>query len=250
MIFATNAMQTDFHEHYAATLAISLKSNICIETDKGKEEYRAALVAPNTYHRTVSPGVEMVSLLIDPETYEYGAISEFVGAGKVKRLEVSAFLPVMERLWELYYGNLNDSQAWELHLDLLQCVCPFRKLEKNMDERVKKIANKIRTELPDSIRMKEIGKDFSISEDRLIRLFKENLGIPLRRYLLWVRVMSTVKLLKEGKNLTEAAHFAGFSDSAHFTRTFKENFGFVPSFFFGNLKSIEVRFCESPGFGS
>ncbi|EPG75079.1 DNA-binding helix-turn-helix protein [Leptospira fainei serovar Hurstbridge str. BUT 6] len=245
VIFATNAMQTDFHEHYAATLAVSLTENICIETENGKEEYRAALVAPNTYHRTVSPGVEMVSLLIDPETYEYGAIAEFIETGKVKRLEISAFLPLMERLWELYYGNLNDTEVWELHLDLLQCVYPFRKLEKNIDERVQKIAHKIRTELPDSIRMKEIGKDFSISEDRLIRLFKENLGIPLRRYLLWVRVMSTVKLLKEGKNLTEAAHSAGFSDSAHFTRTFKENFGFVPSFFFGHLKSIEVRFCES-----
>ncbi len=244
VIYATNAMQTDFHEHYAATLAISLDKNISIETEKGKQEYRVALVAPNTYHRTVSPGVEMVSLLIDPETYEYGAISDFAKMGEVKRLEISDFLPLMGRLSELYYGNLNNEEAWELHLDLLQCVYPFRKLEKNIDERIRKIAHKIRTELPDSIRMKEIGKDFSISEDRLIRLFKENLGIPLRRYLLWVRVMSAVKLLKEGKNLTEVAHAAGFSDSAHFTRTFKENFGFVPSIFFGHLKSIEVRFCE------
>ncbi len=245
VIFATSVMQTDFHEHYAATLAISLEENICIETEAGKGEYRVALVAPNTYHRTISPGVKMVSLLIDPETYEYGAISEYAGVGVVKRLEISSFLPLMGRLWDLYYGNLTDSEAWDLHLDLLQCVYPFKKLGKNIDERIVQIARKIRTEIPDSIRMKEIGKDFSISEDRLIRLFKENLGIPLRRYLLWVRIMNTAKLLKEGTSLTEAAHAAGFSDSAHFTRTFKENFGFVPSLFFGHLKSIEVRFCES-----
>ncbi|MBM9577845.1 helix-turn-helix transcriptional regulator [Leptospira sp. 201903070] len=244
-MYATNAMQTDFHEHYAATLAIALKTNISIETELGKEEYRVALVGPNTYHRTVSPGVEMIALLIDPETYEYRSISDGIKTGEVKRLGITAFLPLMERLWNLYNGNLNNEDAWGLHLDLLQCVFPFRRLEKNIDERIRRIAYKIRTELPDSIRMKEIGKDFSISEDRLIRLFKENLGIPLRRYLLWVRILSTVKLLKEGKNITEAAHAAGFSDSAHFTRTFKENFGFVPSLFFGHLKSIEVRFCES-----
>ncbi|AOP34529.1 transcriptional regulator [Leptospira tipperaryensis] len=244
-MYATNAMQTDFHVHYAATLAITLEKNITIETELGKEEYRVALVGPNTYHRTISPGVEMIALLIDPETYEYGSISDFVKTGEVKRLEIAAFLPLMERLQYLYNGNLNNEEAWDLHLDLLQCVFPFRRLEKNIDDRIRRIAYKIRTELPDSIRMKEIGKDFSISEDRLIRLFKENLGIPLRRYLLWVRILSTVKLLKEGKNLTEAAHAAGFSDSAHFTRTFKENFGFVPSLFFGHLKSIEVRFCES-----
>lgn len=237
-------MQTDFHVHYAATLAVTLEKNICIETEQGRQEYRAALVGPNTYHRTISPGVEMIALLIDPETYEYGSISDFVKTGEVKRLEIAAFIPLMERLRDLYNGILNNEEAWDLHLDLLQSVFPFRRLEKNIDDRIRKIAYKIRTELPDSIRMKEIGKDFSISEDRLIRLFKENLGIPLRRYLLWVRILSTVKLLKEGKNLTEAAHAAGFSDSAHFTRTFKENFGFVPSLFFGHLKSIEVRFCE------
>ncbi|RHX90131.1 AraC family transcriptional regulator [Leptospira stimsonii] len=243
-MYATNAMQTDFHVHYAATLAITLERPIRIETEHGKEEYRVALVGPNTYHRTVSPGVEMIALLIDPETYEYGSISDFIKTGEVKPLDIEAFLPLMERLRDLYNGILNNEEAWDLHLDLLQSVFPFRRLEKNIDERIRKIAYKIRTELPDSIRMKEIGKDFSISEDRLIRLFKENLGIPLRRYLLWVRILSTVKLLKEGKNLTEAAHAAGFSDSAHFTRTFKENFGFVPSLFFGHLKSIEVRFCE------
>ncbi|TGN21163.1 AraC family transcriptional regulator [Leptospira idonii] len=244
-MFTTNAMQTDFHAHYAATLAVSLDKKICIETEKGKEEYRAALVGPNTFHRTVSPGVEMIALLIDPETYEYGSIAGVVGAEEVKKLDFTAFEPLVERLWNLYSGNVSDQEAWDLHLDLLRCVYPFRKLEKNVDERIKKIAHKIRTELPDSIRMKEIGQGFSISEDRLIRLFKENLGIPLRRYLLWVRLLTAVKVLKEGKNLTEVAHLAGFSDSAHFTRTFKENFGFVPSLFFGHLKSAEVRFCES-----
>ncbi|MFB5649607.1 helix-turn-helix domain-containing protein [Leptospira wolffii] len=245
VIFATDAMQTDFHEHYAASLAISLEKTICIETEKSKEEYKVALVGPNTYHRTVSPGIKMAVLLIDPETHEYGSISDFGKSGEVRRLDIAPFLPLMEKLWDLYYGNINDSDAWDLQMEMLRCVFPFEKLKKTVDERILKIARKIRTELPDSIRMKEIGKDFSISEDRLIRLFKENLGIPLRRYLLWVRTWEACRLLTEGISLTEAAHAAGFADSAHFTRTFKENFGFVPSSFFGHLKSIEVRFCES-----
>ncbi|MDV6237165.1 AraC family transcriptional regulator [Leptospira ellisii] len=244
VMFATNSMQTDFHEHYAATLALSLGKSISIETESGREKYKAALVGPNTFHRTVSPGVEMVALLVDPETYEYGSISGLVRPGEVKRLDESVFSPFAGRLRELYYGNLNDLEAAELRSDLLRRVSPFDAPKKEVDERIKKIAHKIRTELPDSIRMKEIGKDFSISEDRLIRLFKENLGIPLRRYLLWVRILRAVRELQDGKNLTEAAHAAGFSDSAHFTRTFKENFGFTPSLFFGHLKSIEVRFCE------
>lgn len=245
VMFATNSMQTDFHSHYAATLAISLEKNITIETDLGKEEYRVALVGPNTHHRTVSPGVEMVALLIDPETYEFGSISRTISSGEVKRLDIKNFLPLIDSLWSLYYGDLSDEEATKLQLDLLRTVYPFDTLETIVDPRIQKIAKKIRMEVPSSIRMKEIGKDFSISEDRLIRLFKENLGIPLRRYLLWVRILRAVKEIKEGNNLTEAAHAAGFSDSAHFSRTFKENFGFIPSLFFGHLKTAEVRFCES-----
>jgi len=33
----------------------------------------------------------------------------------------------------------------------------------------------------------------------------------------------------EGASLTEAAHAAGFFDSAHFSRTFRQTFGFAPS---------------------
>ncbi|MDF3822031.1 AraC family transcriptional regulator [Leptospira sp. 96542] len=243
-MFGTNQMQTDFHEHYAATLAISLGSNIRIETESGSCEYEVALLPPNTYHRTVSPGIPMLALLIDPESYEYNAVSNVVKKGKIKRLDIGPFQHLLPKIWELYYGNLNESEAWDLHLNLMQSIQPFQNRKPYIDERIQSIAQKIRNEIPDSIRMKEIGKDFSISEDRLIRLFKEQMGIPLRRYLLWVRLLRTARLLKEGMNITEAAHSAGFSDSAHFSRTFKENFGFVPSLFFGHLRSMDVRFCE------
>jgi AraC-like DNA-binding protein len=34
-----------------------------------------------------------------------------------------------------------------------------------------------------------------------------------------------LQVYAEGRNLTEAAHAAGFADSAHFSRAFKRNFG-------------------------
>ncbi|EHQ08357.1 helix-turn-helix transcriptional regulator [Leptonema illini] len=244
-LFATDAMVTELHEHYAATLAIGLDGPIPIETAAGLEEYRVALLGPNTFHRTINPGSRMVALVIDPETYEYASIARTGEYGKIRRLPEDAFLPLLDQLELLSEGALDEQDAWTLHIDMLQAAHPFRERSTVIDERIRRIAERIRKELPDSIRMKEIGKDFSISEDRLIRLFKQNLGIPLRRYLLWVRLLEASRHLKEGWNLTDAAHSAGFADSAHFTRTFKENFGFVPSFFFGQNSGVDVRFCET-----
>jgi AraC-like DNA-binding protein len=38
-------------------------------------------------------------------------------------------------------------------------------------------------------------------------------------------LVRAIEVYAEGKSLTEAAHQAGFSDSAHFSRTFKRTFG-------------------------
>lgn len=67
----------------------------------------------------------------------------------------------------------------------------------------------------------ELAETVGISESRLLHLFGEQLGIPLRRFVLWCRVRRAILALAEGANATQAAHVAGFHDSAHLTRTFK-----------------------------
>jgi AraC family transcriptional regulator len=56
-------------------------------------------------------------------------------------------------------------------------------------------------------------------------LFVEQTGLPFRTYLLWLRLTKAVESMAAGASLTEAAHEAGFADSAHFSRTFRRMFG-------------------------
>ncbi|MDP3713737.1 MAG: AraC family transcriptional regulator [Mycobacteriales bacterium] len=68
-----------------------------------------------------------------------------------------------------------------------------------------------------------------VSPSRLTHSFTEETGIPFRRYVLWARLRRAVQEVGGGANLTEAAVRAGFSDSAHLSRTFRANFGLPPS---------------------
>jgi AraC-like DNA-binding protein len=43
-----------------------------------------------------------------------------------------------------------------------------------------------------------------------------------------------------GANLTNAAHAAGFSDSAHLTRTWRQMFGVSPTAMIGNARFYEI----------
>jgi AraC-like DNA-binding protein len=59
--------------------------------------------------------------------------------------------------------------------------------------------------------------------------FTESVGVPLRPYILWLRLQRAACDLIHGATATEAAHSAGFSDAAHLTRTFRRMFGVTPT---------------------
>jgi AraC-like DNA-binding protein len=68
-----------------------------------------------------------------------------------------------------------------------------------------------------------------LSESRLQHLFRDQVGVPIRRYLLWHRYLTAMSLLADGASATHAAHAAGFADSAHLTRTAIQMNGFTPT---------------------
>ncbi len=67
-----------------------------------------------------------------------------------------------------------------------------------------------------------------LSESRLRSISKQQLGIPLSKYLLWCAVGRAGRALVAGSSLADAAAVGGFSDQAHFTRTMKNLLGITP----------------------
>jgi len=74
-------------------------------------------------------------------------------------------------------------------------------------------------------RASEVAKTISLSESRFLHLFSQETGIAWRPYLLWRRIICAIKAILKNIPVTDAAHIAGFSDSAHLSRTFKKTFG-------------------------
>lgn len=69
-----------------------------------------------------------------------------------------------------------------------------------------------------------------LSKDRFNHLFKEAMGIPLKKYINDIRLHSAKRWLEEGLYTpAEAAAMAGFTDYNHFGRLFRQTFGCTPS---------------------
>jgi AraC-like DNA-binding protein len=69
-----------------------------------------------------------------------------------------------------------------------------------------------------------------LSESRMTHLTTETLGAPPRVWGAWFKLQRAIREAALGAaNLTQAAHRAGFADSAHLTRTSKQLLGVRPA---------------------
>lgn len=78
---------------------------------------------------------------------------------------------------------------------------------------------------PEKWKAVQVAKSVALSESRFLHLFKAQMGIAWRPFLLWRRMLCAVNLLAMGEAATHAAYVAGFSDSAHLSRSFRAMFG-------------------------
>src|SRR5690606_973762 len=75
----------------------------------------------------------------------------------------------------------------------------------------------------------DFARQLDLSPARLMHVFAESTGTTWRAYLRWLRFQRAAGAIVRGVSLTQAAHCAGFHDSAHMTKTFKATYGLVPS---------------------
>ena len=105
---------------------------------------------------------------------------------------------------------------------------------------VDEIARLMKEDLTHSYSMTELAEYVNLSPTRLVHLFKEEVGVPIRRFRQWHRMRVVAALIAKGDTLTDAALGAGFADSSHFSRAFRNMFGITPSSVFGRAANVRI----------
>jgi len=84
----------------------------------------------------------------------------------------------------------------------------------------------------DPITREEIADQVGISADYLTDCFRQELGITPITYIRRYRIRQACELLRNtDQSITQVAMAVGFSDSAHFTRTFQREMKLTPRAF-------------------
>lgn len=78
-------------------------------------------------------------------------------------------------------------------------------------------------------RLEDVARDLFVSPFHLCHLFRQEMGIPMHRYLNRLRLREALEQLADGADLTDLALSLGFAGHSHFTTAFRKEFGLTPS---------------------
>lgn len=95
--------------------------------------------------------------------------------------------------------------------------------------KVHEIIRYIDNNLTEDLSYRAIGEQFHISEKSLYKLFRQETGFSLGRYIRERRIIKAKSLLNAGSSAFEAAADAGFQDYSVFYRSFTNAIGVSPA---------------------
>lgn len=142
--------------------------------------------------------------------------------------------------------NYDCKNAFKLFDETLDEITGSNGFQDAIDERIFRVLEIINNNITSNISASGLAESVHLSEGRLMHLFTEQLGIPLRHYILFQRITLAIKIFMDGETLTAAALESGFSDSAHFTKTFNAMYGIKPSTMTKLRHLFNIHYCLPP----
>ena len=217
------------HAHHAIQIVIALDGAVAICGRDGEwRECAGVVVRSDAEHSFDCSGAFGVMLFVDPESSEGSWLSASL-RHDVTLVTEARVAAIRERLQVLADRPEEIDDVAHLVRGAVHELRPGAVPVRRLDPRVTKVLQAIR--VSDDLRFsldKAAGTAF-LSPTRFAHLFKEQVGLPFSRYMLWRKLTRAMVAIGSERTISAAAHAADFADAAHLTRTFYRMFGMAPS---------------------
>ncbi len=218
---------SDGHEHHTFHLVLARSGHLTVCVRDGQPRTAAAvLTRPDVPHAISCPSSSVLLLFVDPESESGDRLHAALGTDELRLFDTAERTALLGDLPD--HPSSAQLDVWMRGaIDRLAGPTPVRR---TMHPRVRRLLRLLR-ELPSDAdsSLETLAAQVDLSPSRLLHVFTESVGVPLRTYLRWLRVQRAAASIVQGMPLTQAAAEAGFADAAHMSRTFKQMFGLAPS---------------------
>jgi AraC family transcriptional regulator len=217
------------HSHHAIQIVVAIEGEMAIKGPRGNwRSGRGVIVRHDVEHSYDGKGATGAMIFVDPESFEGGwlqtSLAEDITVVPEARTSVcaAALRTFLERPFE-------SMEIGDLVRHCVHSLCPGAPPARRLDDRVTKVLMNIQAS--DDLRMsiEDAAAMAFLSPSRFAHLFKQQVGLPFRRYMLWRKLTRAMLAIGKEPTIAAAAHASDFADAAHLTRTFYQMFGIPPS---------------------
>lgn len=253
VLYLGDSFDPQMHRHHAVQCCIALEEPLEVRWEDGGAWHacHSAVIGANIPHSIKNPCGQLCILYLEKASSDYRSILDFRGVSAERGVRIDPLLsstPVSralrEKLLRAMSTDLDPDAANDLRDACLQLLHGHISPATDLDPRLSALLATLHERPGESFAGDELARGVGLSQSRMQHLFKEQMGIPVRRYVLWMRLRHVLELAVAGESLTAAAHASGFSDLAHFTRTFRAMFGIKPSALLGGGAGLVPLLCE------
>jgi AraC-like DNA-binding protein len=217
------------HAHHAIQIVVALDGCTAICGRDGEwHETRGLIVRPDAEHSFDCNGASGVMMFVDPESSEGAWLSASLRQDitNIPDTRLDAIVPELRAFAD------QPNEAADIAALIRRCIQSLRPglaPARRLDPRVTTVLDAIRAS--DDLRMSldHAAGNACLSSTRFAHLFKDQVGLPFSRYMLWRKLTRAMVAIASEGTIAAAAHAADFADAAHLTRTFYQMFGMAPS---------------------
>lgn len=229
-VYTGKVVETKPHSHHATEIIYGLEGSFNMaDAQNNESEYRLSLIAHDIKHRFINDkNITPIFIYLDPFHSLAQQLKRYYKLDSdIVPIEIIPQTHVIKHLNSWIHGNEVDLP--QVITDLVNQLTSRSLHPVQCDDRILKSIESIRQALHSEIRIVDIASGVHLSASRYAHLFKELVGIPFRRFVIWTRLQTTVQSIMSGNSLTSACYEGGFADLSHFSKTFTNMFGVSPS---------------------
>lgn len=224
--------RTQWHEHHAHQLAVVPEGafRFRIERDAAWSSFEGAFVPSHCPHQFEADDTAMAHLFVEPESRAGRALSARFGDARVAPLPPHDVQSAARRLFGTYRADASPTAMIDAATGVVAALCGAgTDPDPALDARLTRALAYMREHIREPLTLRDVASRAALSESRFRHLFAAETGCSFRAYVLWLRINVAIEAVMRGASWTDAAHEAGFADSAHLTRTHRRIFGIEPS---------------------
>ena len=217
------------HAHHAIQIGISVDGAARIKGAAGEwMTGTGVIVREDVEHTWDANGASGAMVFVDPESIE-GAWLRSSLTAEITMVPDTRTAPCAAALRTFCERPFDAMSPVDLIRHCVAALCTGAPPARRLDERVTAVLAAIRTSDDLRLSLEDAAAMAHLSAGRFAHLFKEQVGLPFRRYMLWRKLTRAMLSIGRERTIAAAAHASDFADAAHLTRTFYQMVGLPPS---------------------